>query len=157
MHHQHLTTRIVHLLRRSLIVEVPGHMVSAMFDRLITRQIAALVIALGVFLSGAAPAWAGATMSGGEPMSSGMEMMMPGMDMQSNCMPDNSLTGKQAPCKSTDNSCTICVGCAVNVGLAPQFSMAALAYHRTTGLFVADAKPDSLTTAPDLPPPILRA
>ncbi len=128
-----------------------------MFDRLITRQIAALVIALGVLLSGAAPAWAGATISNDGPMSSGMEMMMPGMDMQNNCMPDKDFAGKQAPCKSTDNSCAVCVSCAVNVGLAPQFSMAALVYHRTTCLFVADAKPDGLTTAPDLPPPILRA
>lgn len=128
-----------------------------MFDRLITRQIAALVIALGVFLSGAAPAWAGATTSSSGSMSSGMEMMMPGMDMQNNCMADKGLAGKQAPCKSTDNSCTVCAGCAVNVGLTPNFSPAASLYHRSTGLFAANAKPDGLTTAPALPPPILRA
>ncbi len=132
-------------------------MVLAMFDRLVTRRIAALVVALGVFLSGAAPAWADATMSGKGSMTSGMAMMMPGMDMQNSCMPDKDSSGKQAPCKSTDSSCTVCAGCAVNVGLTPNFSPMALLYSRNTGLFVADAKPDGLTTAPALPPPILRA
>jgi hypothetical protein len=131
-------------------------MVRAMFDRLVTRQIAALVVALGVFLSGAAPAWADATMSGKESMT-GMAMMMPGMDMQNSCVPDKDSSGKQAPCKSTDSSCAVCAGCAVNIGLAPQFSAASLLYHRDTGLFAAAAKPDGLAIAPDLPPPILRA
>jgi hypothetical protein len=132
-------------------------MVRTMFDRLVTRQIAAIVVALGVFLSGAAPAWADATMSGKGSMTSGMAMMMPGMDMQNSCMPDKNSSDKQAPCKSTDSSCAVCAGCAVNVGLTPNFSSGALLYHRSAGLFVADAKPDGLTTPPALPPPILRA
>ena len=134
-------------------------MVRAMFDRLVTRQIAAMIVALGVFLSGAAPAWAGAAMSAGGSMSSGMSMMMPGMDMSTNCMDsqDKGSPSKQAPCKSTDSSCAVCAGCAINVGLAPNFSPVTLVYHRGTGLFVADAKPDGLTTPPALPPPILRA
>jgi hypothetical protein len=132
-------------------------MVRLMFDRLVMRQIAALVVALGVFLSGAGPAWADSTMSGNGSMSSGMAMMMPGMDTQNNCMPDKNSSGKQAPCKSTDSSCAVCTGCAVNVGLTPSFSPVALLYHRSAGLFVADEKPDGLTTAPALPPPILRA
>jgi hypothetical protein len=132
-------------------------MVRTMFDRLIMRQIAALVVALGIFLSGAAPAWADATMSGKGSMSSGMAMMMPGMDMQNSCMPDKDSSGKQAPCKSSDKSCAVCASCAVNVGLTPNFLPVSLLYHRSTGLFMADAKPDGLTTAPALPPPILRA
>ena len=131
-------------------------MVHAMFDRLVMRQIAALVVALGVFLSGAAPAWADAAMSGKGSMTSGMAMMMPGMDMQNSCMPDKDSSGKQVPCKGSDNSCAVCAGCAVNVGLAPNFSPVALIYQRSGGLFMADAKPDGLTTAPALPPPILR-
>jgi hypothetical protein len=140
-----------------LIVEVPGRIVLAMFDRFVARQIAALVVALGVFLSGAAPAWADATMSGKGSMSSGMAMMMPGMDMQNSCMPDKDSSSKQAPCKGSDSSCAVCAGCAVNVGLTPNFLPVALLYHRDAGLFVADAKPDGLTTPPALPPPILRA
>jgi len=132
-------------------------MIGAMVDRLITRQIAALVIALGVFLSGAVPAWASATMSNDGSMTSRMETMMPGMDMQNNSIGDKGSAGKQVPCKGMDNSCAVCSGCAVNVGLAPQFSLAALFFHRTIGLIVAEAKPDGLTTAPDLPPPILHA
>lgn len=132
-------------------------MVFAMFDRFVTRRIAALVVALGIFLSGSAPAWADVAMSGKGSMSSGMAMMMPGMDMQNSCMPHEDSSGKQAPCKSTDNSCSACAGCAVNVGLAPQFSAASLFYHRDAGLFPAAAKPDGVPTAPALPPPILRA
>ncbi len=133
-------------------------MVRTMFDQLVTRQIAALIVALGVFLSGGAPAWASTTISAGS-TSPGMSMMMSGMDMSTNCM-DSQVKGspsKQAPCKSTDNSCTARAGCAVNVGLAPSFSPVALLYSRSAGLFVADAKPDGLTTPPALPPPILRA
>ena len=134
-------------------------MVHAMFDRLVTRQIAAMILALGIFLSGAAPVWADATMSSKGSMSSGMSMMMPGMDMSTNCMDgqDKSSPSKQAPCKNTDSSCAVCAGCAVNVGLTPSFSPETLVYHRSAGLFVADAKPDGLTTPPALPPPILRA
>jgi membrane protease subunit (stomatin/prohibitin family) len=134
-------------------------MVRTMFDRLITRQIAAMIVALGVFLGGAAPAWASAAMPVGGSMSPAMSMMMPGMDMSNNCMgsQDKGSPGKQAPCKSTDNSCAVCAGCAINVGLAPNFSPVALICQRSAGLFVADAKPDGLTTPPALPPPILRA
>jgi hypothetical protein len=124
-----------------------------MFDRLVTRQIGALVVALGIFLSGAPPAWADATMSGKASRSSGMPMMMPGMDMQNSCMPDKYSSGKQAPYKSTDSCCAVCAGCAVNAGLTPSFSLVALVYHRNAGLFVADAQPDGLTTAPAIPPP----
>lgn len=140
-----------------MIVEVPGSMICSMFDRHVTRQIAALFIALGLIFGGAAPAWAGVTMPAKEASTSGMAMMMPGMDMQKGCMSDKDSSGKQAPCKSTDGSCAICSGCAVNAGLTPNFSPVNLVYHRSVGLFVADAKPDGLTTAPALPPPILHA
>jgi hypothetical protein len=160
MHSQALqNSRIVYLAGRSLIGKVPGRMFRAMVGRLFIRQFAALVVALGVFLSGAAPAWAGAIASGDGAISSGVAMMMPGMDMQGNCMSsmDKSSPAKQAPCKNTDNSCSACAGCAVNIGLAPQFSAASLFYQRDTGLFTAAARPDGLAIAPDLPPPILRA
>ena len=134
-------------------------MVCTIFDRLFPRQIAALVVALGVFLSGAVPAWAGMTMSCERSMSSGMSMVMPGMNVSNDCMGclDKSSLGKRAPCKGIDGSCTVCTSCAINVGLAPNFSPVTLPYHRSTGPFLADAKPDGLTTAPALPPPILRA
>jgi hypothetical protein len=127
-----------------------------MFARFFGRQIAAAALALGILLSGVGPSLA-APAAGGKASMPGMAMMMPGMDMQNSCMPDKGSPGKQAPCKGTDNSCAVCVGCAVNTGLAPNFSLAALLYHRDTGLFVAEENPDGLTTAPDLPPPILHA
>lgn len=128
-----------------------------MFDRLVTRQIAALIVALGVFLSGAAPAWARAVIPRDGSMSSGLAMMMPGMDMQKSCVSDKETSGKQAPCKGSDNSCAVCVGCAVNAGLTPNFLPATLLDHSDAGAFAADAKLDGLTTAPALPPPISRA
>jgi hypothetical protein len=152
-------SRIVYLAVRSLIGKVPGRMFRTMVGRLFIRQVAALVVALGVFLSGAAPAWAGATASGEGSMSSGMTMMMPGMDMQSSCMAtmDKGSPLKQSPCKGTDNSCSACAGCAINIGLAPHFSAASLVYRRDAGVFAVGAKPDGLATAPALPPPIFRA
>jgi hypothetical protein len=128
-----------------------------MFDRHVTRRIAALFIALGLILGGAAPAWAGVGMPAKGASASGMAMMMPGMDMQKDCMSDKDSSGKPTPCKSTESSCAVCSGCAVNAGLTPNFSPVNRVYHRNVGLFLADAKPDGLTTAPALPPPILRA
>lgn len=130
-----------------------------MFARFLGRRVAALVVALGVFLSVAVPAWAGVAMSCEVSMSSGMSMVMPGMNVSNDCMGclDKNSPGKQAPCKSIDGSCTVCSSCAINVGLAPNFSPVTLLYHRSTDLLLADAKPDGLTTAPALPPPILRA
>lgn len=145
-----------------MLVAGPEHMFRVMFDRLITRRIAALVVALGVFLSGAAPAWAGAVMAGDGSMSSRMTMSMPGMDMQSACMGtpdkatlDKSSPVKHAPCKGSDSSCAVCAGCAVNVGLMQNFAPVVLLYSRTAGVFTGDAEPDSFATAPALPPPIL--
>lgn len=132
-----------------------------MFDRLVARRIVALIVALGVFLSGVAPAMAGAA---GGAMSSGMTMTMPGMDMQSACIRtmnkanlDKSSPVKQAPCKGADNSCAVCAACAVNVGLAQHFAPVDLLSSRAAALFGPDAEPDSFATTPALPPPILRA
>jgi len=64
---------------------------------------------------------------------------------------------KQAPCKSTDNSCAVCMACAVNTGLAAEISPALLLYDRNRGVFASDVNPDGIASLPALPPPILRA
>src|SRR5258706_2590447 len=110
-----MVLRIVHPASASLIDKLPEHMLPVMFARFLGRQVAAVVVALGVFLSGAAPAWA---TSGGERSVPGMTMMMPGMAMDNACMGGKDAPAKQAPCKSTDSSCAVCTACAVNVWLA---------------------------------------
>ena len=135
-------------------------MVRDMFGRFFGQRVAALVVALGVFLSGAAPALAMPVMSdmGSVP---GMSMMMPDMAMQSGCagmaMPDKGTPTKQAPCKGSDGSCAVCAGCAVNIGLVPEITPAALLYHRDSGVFAGNANPDGIASPPALPPPIFRA
>jgi len=130
-------------------------MLRIMFARFLGRQAAALIVALGVFLSGAAPAWA-APMSGEHSMP-GMTMMMPGMAMDSTCMGGKDAPAKQAPCKSTDSSCAVCVACAVNVGLTAEISPVQFLYARNSGVFAPDVNPDGIASLPALPPPILNA
>ena len=126
-------------------------MVCAMFGRFLGRRVAALIVALGVFLSGAAPALAMPVMGDMGSMP-GMSMMMSDM-----AMPDKGAPAKQAPCKSNDGSCAVCAGCAVNIGLAPEIVPAVLLYHRDSGVFAGNVNPDGFTSPPALPPPILRA
>ena len=129
----------------------------AMFNRFLGRRIAALVVALGVFLSGAAPALAMPAIKA----MPGTSMMMSDMAMQDGCagmaMPDKGAPSKQAPCKSGDGSCAVCGGCAVNIGLAPEIVPASLLYHRDSGVFAGSVNPDGVASPPALPPPILRA
>ena len=135
-------------------------MVRAMFGRFLGRQVAAVVVALGVFLSGAAPALAMPALGDMGSMP-GMSMMMPDMAMQTGCagmaMPDKGTPTKQSPCKGSDGSCAVCAGCAVNIGLVPEIAPAALLYHRDSGVFAGNANPDGIASPPALPPPIFRA
>ncbi|HWC62500.1 MAG TPA: hypothetical protein VG501_02680 [Rhizomicrobium sp.] len=140
-----------------MIGKVPGRMVRAMFGRFLGRRVAALVVALGVFLSGAAPALAMPAMDS----MPGTSMMMSDMAMQDGCagmaMADKGAPAKQAPCKSNDGSCAVCAGCAVNIGLAPEIVPASLLYRRDSGVFAGNVNPDGFGSPPALPPPILRA
>lgn len=119
-----------------------------------------MVVALGVLLSGAAPAFAMPVMSDVGSMP-GMSVMMADMAMQSDCasmaMSDKDAPAKQAPCKSRDGSCAVCVGCAVNIGLAPEISPATMLYHRDSGVFAGNVNADGIASPPALPPPISRA
>jgi hypothetical protein len=132
-------------------------MVRVMFGRFLARRVAALLMALGVFLSGAAPALAMPT-KGSMPSTS---MMMSDMAMQDGCagmaMPDKDAPAKQAPCKSNDGSCAVCAGCAVNIGLTAEIAPAALLHRRDSGVFIGNVNPDGIASPPALPPPILRA
>jgi hypothetical protein len=154
------TSRILHSDRLTLIAKVPRHSVLVMFGRFFGRRVAALIVALGVFLSGAAPALAVPVMGDMGSMP-GMSIMMPDMAMQSGCagmvMPDKGAPSKQAPCKSNGGSCAVCAGCAVNIGLAPEIVPASLLYHRDSGVFAGNVNPDGVASPPALPPPILRA
>ena len=127
-----------------------------MFGRFLGRQVAALIVALGVFLSGAAPAWAMPASSGNS--TPGITMMMPGMMMDSSCMESGkAMPGKQAPCKRSDNSCAVCTSCAVNVALVLDLVPVTALYQHSSGLIGADINPDGIASPPALPPPILRA
>lgn len=115
-----------------------------------------MIVALGVFLSGAAPAWARPA-SGGNP-TPGMTMMMPGMMMDSSCMESGkAMPGKQAPCKGSDSSCAVCTSCAVNVALVLDLVPVTAFYQHNSGLIGADINPDGIASPPALPPPILSA
>lgn len=127
-----------------------------MVARLLGRRFAALVVALGVFLSGAAPALA-VPVSSGSSMP-GMAMMMPDMAMDKSCMDaGKSMPGKQAPCKSTDNSCAVCTSCAVNIALVLDLVPVPALYQHNASLIGPDAIFDGIASPPALPPPIFRA
>src|ERR1051325_9873137 len=127
---------------RSLIGRYPGPILCSMFSYFPARQLAAVIVALGVFLSGAAPSWAATTAHDAKSMP-GMSTMA-GMD--DNCMQMAGKATKQAPCKDTDTSCAACTGCAVNIALALDLVSAPIVYFRASGLSGADASPDGIAT-----------
>ena len=133
-------------------------MVRTMFTRLFARQIVTLVLALGIFLSGAAPSWAMPGMAGKGSMPSSMSMAMPDMAMNT-CLAtsDRGTPNKNAPCKSTDSSCAVCTACAVPVAVLQQSSPVRLLLHGHDAVFPQDVSRNGIAVLPALPPPILRA
>src|SRR5436190_16586760 len=97
-----------------------------MFARVFGRQIAALIVTLGVFLGGVGPSWAAPAANGEESMP-GMAMTM--ADMPCAEMMGKSSPAKQTPCKDSDMSCAVCIACAVNVGVLQGFSPVTLLFH----------------------------
>ena len=127
-----------------------------MVVRVFGRQAAALIVALGVFLSGAASALASPSTSGNSmPI---MSMMMPGMAMDKSCTESGKATpGKGMPCKSSDTSCAVCTSCAVNITLVLDLVPVPASHRHDAVLIGADVNPDGIGSPPALPPPILRA
>lgn len=127
-----------------------------MFVRLFTRQIATLVLALGVFLSAAAPSWAAPSMAGDDSMPAGMSMMMPGMAMQNCCNPtaERSTPSKNTPCKNTNGGCALCTACALPIVLLQESSLAELLYRSSETVFMHNVNRNGIATPPALPPPI---
>jgi hypothetical protein len=132
-------------------------MVHAMVARPFARRIVTLVLALGVFLSGAAPSWAMPTIPAIGTMPAGVSMSMPGMAMQTACTPDRGTPTKNAPCKNTDSSCAVCTACAVPVVLLQQTSPVRLTLHGQDAVFPQDVNRNGIAVLPALPPPILSA
>jgi hypothetical protein len=130
-------------------------MVRIMLAQVFGRQIAALVVALGVFLGGVGPSWAAPAVSAKESMS-GMALTVSDMPMPCAEMMGNTPPAKQMPSKGSDSSCAVCTACAVNI--MPQgFSPVALFYHGEIRAVSRDANRNDVATPPPLPPPILNA
>jgi len=127
-----------------------------MFARMFTRRIATLVLALGVFLSAAAPSWAGPSMAGDDSMPAGMSMMMPGMAMQNCCAGavERGAPNKNAPCKNTDGGCALCTACGLPIALLQESSLAELLYRSSETVFMHSVNRNGIATPPALPPPI---
>src|SRR5258706_15431492 len=130
-----------------------------MLVRLFARRIVTFVLALGIFLSGAAPGWAMSGVAGNGSKSASMSMMMPGMMMDGACMgmPDKGAPSKGIPCKSTDASCAVCTACALAVGLLKDSLPVQLLVRGSDPVFPQDVNRNSISVLPALPPPILRA
>ena len=128
-----------------------------MVARLFARRIVALVLALGIFLSGAAPSWAMPSASGKSPTSAGMSMMLPGMAMQNTYIgtPDKGAPNKGMPCKNMDTSCAVCTACALPVALLQDSSLIQLLVRGNETVFAQDVNRSGIAVLPALPPPIL--
>lgn len=123
-----------------------------MIARPLVLRAAAMIAALGMFFSAAAPALA-------VPPSANVmsEMTTSGMAMDSGCMEtaQQSMPVKQMPGKSNRSSCTLCISCAVD--LASVLIAAPFFWHRSDRLVGSDTNPDGVAIPPALPPPIPRA
>lgn len=125
-----------------------------MFARIFGRQVAALIVALGVILGAVGPAWA--MPSSDANSAPGMSMMMPGMAMDSSCMEmGKAAPGKQAPVKGSD--CAVCTSCATNITLVLDLVPVPSLYRNSDSLIGANVNLDSIASPPALPPPIFRA
>lgn len=124
---------------------------------LFARRIATVILALGVFLSGATPSWAMTDVTGKNSTPASMSMMMPGMAMHCSGMVDDGAPNKGAPCKSTDAGCAVCTACALSVGLLQDSSPIPALVRGEKVVFAQDANRNGIAVLPALPPPILRA
>ena len=133
-------------------------MVRAMLARLFSRRIATLVLALGVFLGGAAPSWAMPGAPDKSSMPAGMSMTMPGMAMQNDCVASmvRGTPSKGAPSKNADISCGVCTVCAISVTLFQASSPVQLS-SGNEHMIPQDPSHSGIAVLPSLPPPILRA
>ncbi len=145
-------SRIVHLPGRSLNRDLTGRMVQTMFGRF-ARQFGTLFLALGVFLSAAAPSWA---MPAVTSMSSPSMTMMSGMAMSGDCMAamERGPAHKSTPCKSSDMGCAVCTACALPVATLQELSPIRL-LENGESVFAEDVNRNSIAVLPALPPPIV--
>jgi hypothetical protein len=122
-------------------------MMRTMLHRLFTRHIIAVVVAIGVILSGTAPGWAAKNS-----MPAGMSAM-PGMAMQNDCMDAVKHDGssKDMPGKTTDNACGMCATCGVPISEA---LLSERLSRRGETVFTHDVSRSGIATLPALPPPI---
>ena len=127
-----------------------------MFVPISGKVIASLVVALGMFLSGAAPAWATpASSNGGMPS---MGMMASDASSDGSCMESGgAMKDKQIPRKNSDKSCAICTACVVNFAFVLDVVPEPIFHDHDNGLIGTDVNPDGIASPPALPPPILRA
>jgi hypothetical protein len=127
-----------------------------MLASLFARRIGALVVALGLLLSGAAPALSAPASS--DNTMPGMTMNMPGMVMDNSGMGAGKATpDRRSPCKDCDNGCAIGASCAGNIALMLDLVPVPFPSYRNVGLIGPDAAPDGIASPPALPPPILAA
>ena len=143
------------------MIEAPGTMFRLMLGRLVARQIVSAVLALGVFLSGAAPSWAAPLLPPDKGMKpAGISMAMPGMVMQDDCMAmmSKGMPKQNAPCKRPDGGCAaVCTSCALPVALIDEAVPASALRDDGNGVFAYDVNRSDISTPPALPPPILGA
>ena len=126
-----------------------------MFGQVLERKVAALVVALGVFLGAIGPSWAVPAVDRDHSQST-MAMTMADMPMPCAEMMEKLSPAKKMPCKD-DNSCVACIACAVNVGEPQEFSPVALFFQGEIRAISRDANRNGVAAPPPLPPPILLA
>jgi hypothetical protein len=114
------------------------------------RRIIALIVALGVCLSGALPSLAAPHAADSVPCS----MMMPDMPMPANSTVAQKHTPmKSMPCDGTRCGCCLAGTCAMPAGLMPTASVSAL--YQFGEISFLEESLDGISHRPGLPPPIL--
>lgn len=125
-----------------------------MVARLFPRRLITLVLALGVFLGGAAPSWAVPGMPGKATMPTSMAMKVPGMQIDCMATMGKVAPVKNAPCKSTDSGCAVCTTCALPVVLFQGSSPIQLLHRGQRIALPRTVNRNGIAVLPALPPPI---
>ena len=120
-------------------------MIRYMVQRLFSRQFVSLVLALGMLLGVALPAWAAM------PAKAPSDMAMSDMAMSADCMDAMQHSDKNLPSKNTNKSCGLCVTCGLPLSAS---LLAEGSYLSSDPVVTHDANRTGIAIPPALPPPI---
>lgn len=127
-----------------------------MCARLLARQVAIFVLALGVVLNGIPQAQACPIAAAHQPASEAMAMNMADMHIKQPCSEAaaKSTVDHKCPCKKAGHDCAACMGCSSTMAATQDYSPLAVRKIAARREPLADVHRYGIAIPPSHPPPI---